>query len=118
MPRILIVDDELDIILLLAAYLSRNGYEIQTAQSKKEFLGLLKLFKPDLVILDVMLGEDNGRDICKEIKAAEHKDIPVLLCSAIPEMLDNYEECHANHTLEKPFELSVLLETVRKLLSN
>ena len=118
MRRLLVVDDEPDISYLLVAYLSRKGYEVQSAKSKQEFFHFLDLFKPDLIILDVMLGPENGRDICKEIKAAEYKHIPVLLCSAIPEMLDNYEECHANYTIEKPFELKVLLQAVKKLLDD
>lgn len=116
MSRILIVDDEQDILHLVSMFLSSKGYEVRTAKSKTEFFDLLPSFKPDLIILDVMLGADNGRDICKEIKAAEHKHIPVILYSAIPQMLANYEECNANDTLEKPFPLSELLKKVTKAL--
>ena len=117
MHRILIVDDEPDVLHLVSVCLSMKGYNVCTAKSKGSFFELLSSFKPDLIILDVMLGPDNGRDICKEIKAAEHKHIPIILCSAVPEMLAKFEECNANDTLEKPFPLQLLFEKVYKLLA-
>jgi two-component system alkaline phosphatase synthesis response regulator PhoP len=117
MPRILVVDDEPDILHLVSVSLSVKGYDVRTAKSKAGFFELLSAFKPDLIILDVMLGPDNGREICREIRAAEHKHIPIVLCSAVPEMLAKYEECNANDTLEKPFPLSLLFEKVNKLLT-
>src|ERR1700712_2343142 len=117
MQRIVVVDDEPDILHLVSMSLSKKGYEVKTAKSKTEFLELLPSFKPDLIILDVMLGADNGRDICKEIKAAEHRHIPIILYSAVAHMLANFEECNANDTLEKPFPLSELFIKVTKALS-
>jgi len=117
MLRILVVDDEPDILHLVVSFLYSKGFSVKTAKSKIEFIPLLTSFKPDLIILDVMLGGDNGRDICKEIKAAEHKHIPVILYSANPEMLQNYEECNANYVLEKPFSLSALYSKVNEALT-
>ena len=116
MPRILVVDDEVDILHLLSVCLRTKGYIVQTAKTKTEFFDLLISFKPDLIILDVMLGPDNGREICKQIKAAEHKHIPIILYSAVPTMLANFEECNANDTLDKPFLLADLYEKVEKVL--
>jgi DNA-binding response OmpR family regulator len=116
MERILVVDDEPDILQLISLCLSTKGYEVKTAKSKQEFFNLLISYTPDLIILDVMLGNDNGRDICKEIKAAQHKHIPIILYSAVPTFLDNYEECNADDILHKPFLLVDLYEKVNKAL--
>jgi len=113
MPKILVLDDEPDILLLVETILKTNGYEVQKASSKIQFLELLSWFKPDLVIIDVMLSGDDGRDICREIKAAEHSHIPVILYSADNSLLENYKECNADYTLDKPFEINVLLDKVK-----
>jgi len=94
-----------------------NGYDVRTVINRNQFLALLYSFNPDLIILDVMVGGDDGRDICREIKAAGHRQIPVILYSANPELLVNYRECNADDVLNKPFEIKELLEKVRNGLS-
>ena len=114
MPKILVLDDQTDILYLMETVLRLHGYEVQTAFSKDKFYELLSSFKPQLVILDVMIGGDDGRDICREIKAAEHKHIPVILYSANPDLLLDFQECHANDVLEKPFAIKDLLSKIEK----
>lgn len=115
--KVLIVDDEADILHLVTLSLLTNGYEIMKAKSKAELLPLLSDFKPDVLLLDVNLGTDNGREICKIIKAAEHRHIYVILMSALPDALQNAEECGANEVLEKPFSIPVLLEKIEKAVA-
>lgn len=116
MARILIVDDEPDMLHLISTLLLKKGFEVQTALSKKELLLFLDSFKPQLIILDVMMKGENGRDICKQIKAAEHRHIPVILYSANPEMLADYQACDADDSLEKPFSFSTLFEKINRAL--
>ena len=115
MITILVVDDAEDILFLLKITLEKSGYSVRTATTKAAFLAWLESADPDLIILDVMLGEDNGRDICQEIKLTNRKHIPIMLYSAVASNLADYKACEANDILEKPFELEVLLEKVRRL---
>ncbi|MCP9753516.1 response regulator transcription factor [Ferruginibacter sp. HRS2-29] len=117
MATILVVDDHEDLLYLMTTCLTLKGYSVRTARSKSEFLDSLGALDPDLIILDVMLGQDNGRDLCKEIKSSRHKHIPILLYSAVSHLLDDFEECQADGILEKPFEINVLLQEVQGLIS-
>jgi len=115
MARILIVDDSDDLLGMLSMMLKIRGYEIITSNN---FLGTIKCinsFQPDLLMLDVLLGDHNGRDICKEIKKF-FPNLPILLMSASPKLLMNFKECNADAILEKPFEMEVLNQTVSALL--
>jgi len=115
MAKILIVDDSDDLLEMLSMMLKIRGYEIITCDN---FLGTIKCinsFQPDLLMLDVLLGNHNGRDICKEIKKF-FPNLPILLMSASHELLRNFKECNADAILEKPFEMDVLNQTVSALL--
>ena len=116
MAKILVADDQADLLQLVDTILTMAGHHVVTAKSREEFLSRLSSLKPDVIILDVMIGADNGRDICREIKAAEHKHIPVILYSANPELLESYEECAADDVLHKPFEIKLLVDKVNRVL--
>ena len=116
MARIALVDDQHDILHLLHVCLSRIGHETAAAASKKELINLLNNFNPQLIILDVNLGPENGRDICREIKNSENHHIPIILYSANNSMLQNHHECQADDVLDKPFEIRDLIAKVNKAL--
>jgi len=118
MPRILVLDDEDDILYLVEAILQMEGHEVRTAKTKSQFLEILNSFQPHLVILDVMIKGDDGREICREIKAAEHRHIPVILYSANPKLLENFSECSANYIIEKPFEMKHFIDKIKEGLSH
>ena len=75
----------------------------------------ISLFEPDLILLDVLLRQENGRDMCRKIKE-ENKVLPIVLISANPNLLKNFEECEADAVIEKPFEMQTVMTTVDKLL--
>ena len=83
--KILVVDDDIDIINILQTILSNEGYQVVTANDKKEGLEKMKAEKPDLAILDVMMTTQyEGFELAKEIRETpEIKDIPVLLQTSI-----------------------------------
>jgi DNA-binding response OmpR family regulator len=112
------VDDELDILNLMTVFLKNQGYETTGARSKEELLNTLPEYDPDLIILDVLLGAHDGREICQEINAAKNSQIPILLYSANAQMLLNYPDCGASDVLEKPFSLYTLHEKVEGLLNS
>ena len=118
MKKILILDDADDLLDLLTVFLTTNGFKVRTASSKRELDHILPVIMPDLILIDVRLGGYDGREICNEIKKnASTTHIPVILLSASPELLKDYEKCGATATIEKPFSLGILLLKIKEVLS-
>ncbi|MES2429728.1 MAG: response regulator [Bacteroidota bacterium] len=113
--KILVVDDAEDIVGLLTILLTKNNFEVETAYSNKTLLDKMHTFFPDLILLDVNLNGENGRDICKQIKDTGNK-APIILMSANHELLANHEECKACDVIEKPFLLDKVLSKINALL--
>jgi DNA-binding response OmpR family regulator len=78
--KVLIVDDERGIIEVLEAYLERQGYEIQSAENGVEALRKVKSFDPDLMILDLMLPDISGEEVCRLVRM--ESDLPILMLTA------------------------------------
>jgi DNA-binding response OmpR family regulator len=114
MKRVLVVDDDLDILELVQMALSMNGYTVQTVSKWESMDDTIHSFRPQLVLLDVSLGTADGRDLCRKIKASpETSSIAVVLFSANIEMQKSVGECKANSFLPKPFDLQRLVKTIR-----
>ena len=85
MPKILIIDDDPDIVEAMRVVLESRDYQVNSAKSGQEGLKKVKLDKPDLIILDIMMETgDAGFEVAREIKK-EHQDIPILMLTAIKE---------------------------------
>ncbi len=113
MNKILVVDDDTDILGLVEIMLHSNNYQVKAISRWEEIDSSIHNFRPDLILLDVSLGGADGREICKSIKEAkETSDLPVILFSANPEMGKFIEECRAQSFIPKPFELKNLLKTI------
>jgi DNA-binding response OmpR family regulator len=78
--KVLIVDDERGIIEVLEAYLERQGYEIQSAENGVEALRKVKSFQPDIIILDLMLPDISGEEVCRLVRM--ESDVPILMLTA------------------------------------
>jgi len=116
LKKVLIVDDEEDILFLLKSYLSKR-YEVATVLSCEHGLEIFYSFKPDLVLLDVNVGTSDGRVMCKTIKAqAEYRHIPVILISAHRDNLLEYANYGATSVMEKPFNFPKVLATIQSHL--
>jgi CheY-like chemotaxis protein len=116
--KILVVDDEKDIITELEFILRKKGFEVITAANGKEALELVKVNKPDLVILDLFMPIVGGVQFGKELKTNnETKNIPVILLTA---SVDNVEEkrieCMADAYVLKPFDYREVMEKIYKFL--
>jgi two-component system phosphate regulon response regulator PhoB len=117
--RILVVDDEKDILELIDYNLSKNGYKVKTVPSGEEALELIKDNDYDLIILDLMLPGVDGFDLCKIIKADKHKaNIPIVMVTAKAEEADKVAglEIGADHYVTKPFSPRELLAIVKATL--
>jgi DNA-binding response OmpR family regulator len=107
------VDDTRDILDALVIIMTMQGHEVKGVSTKAELFKELAIKKPDVLLLDVFLSYADGRDICKEIKSTQgYESISIVLISASPRLLDNFEECKADAILEKPFDLSHLVKLV------
>lgn len=119
MKKILIVDDEPDIIEILKFVLETNGYECITANDGEEGLKLAKEASPNLIILDVMMPKMNGYKISRLLKFdAKYKNIPILMLTARSQEGDKLigEETGADEYITKPFQVDVVLEKVKSYL--
>ncbi len=116
---VLIVDDEYTTIDLLMAILKPYDYNLIGAQSGKEALDIIQKEKVDLVLLDLMMPEMNGYDVCKAIKGDKNtRAIPVLVISALSEVQDNIKamEVGAEGFLAKPFNNKLVVVYVQTLI--
>jgi DNA-binding response OmpR family regulator len=116
MPKILAVDDELNILELLKLYLEREGFQVMTASTGEEALGKLGSFAPDLVILDLMLPDMDGFEICRIVRSKS--SVPVLMLTARKEDVDKIVglEMGADDYLTKPFNPRELIARIRAVL--
>ncbi len=116
MVKILIVDDSLDLLEALSAFLQKKGYKVKTVSTGEMIKTVLSEFEPDVLLLDVNLGGHDGRKLCKEIKEQINIKLPVILFSASPDLLRNYEECNADAVIEKPFDINTVIKKINMVL--
>lgn len=119
--KVLIVDDEQDIVETLKFMLEVEGIECITAYDGEEALNIAKSEKPDLMILDVMLPKINGYKICRLLKFdAKYKNIPILMITARSQEEDKAigEETGADEYITKPFDINEVVEKVKARLLN
>ena len=117
--KILIVDDEADILTLLEYNLKKAGFKVISAKDGPEALELTKKERPDLIILDIMLPSMEGTEICKVIKKDEvTSHIPVIMLTAKGEEVDRIVglELGAEDYITKPFSPRELILRVRAIL--
>lgn len=117
--KILLVDDEPDILEFVGYNLKKEGFEIQTASNGIEGLKKTKIFKPDLILLDVMMPQMDGMEMCGELRKLDSfKDTLVVFLSARAEdfsQLAGYE-AGANDYILKPIKPKVLISKLNALL--
>lgn len=117
--RILVVDDEPQLVEVVKMRLEANGYQIITAYDGQEALEKARKERPDLIILDLMLPKVDGYKVCRMLKFDEkYKNIPVILFSARAQDSDQKLglEVGADAYIIKPFEPVALLAKIKELI--
>lgn len=117
--KILIVDDEKDLVETLKVLLESENYEVIVAFDGKEGLQKAKEENPDLILMDVLMPHLNGYQVCRELKKDPHyKHIPIVMLTAKTQETDRFWgiESGADEYLTKPFESDALLSTLGKKL--
>lgn len=116
-PRILVVDDDPEIRKLLARYVESQGFRVLLAASCQELRDQLATHHVDLIVLDVMLPDGSGLDMCRDLRA-QRSSVPIILLTALKEDVDRIIglEIGADDYLGKPFNPRELIARVRAVL--
>jgi len=114
--KILIVEDDLDMQEMMVSFMQKNGFMVIAANNADELTEKLKSQRVDLILLDVMLGDENGISICREIR--ETNNIPIIIVSALSADQDRLSgfEVGADDYIVKPFNPQILLAKVKAIL--
>ncbi len=119
MKTILVVDDEEEICSSLEDVFNEEGFIVYTARNSKEALNILQKIVPDLILLDIVLPEVNGIELCKKIKKnLSFENVPVILMTSFDNeerKVDSYI-AGANNYITKPFEIDDLVLKIRNEL--
>lgn len=111
--KVLVVDDDLDILDSISIVLETEGYDVATTPRANEAFSTTKTFVPDLIILDLLLSGEDGSVICSGLKAKkETNNIPVIMMSAHPSAADVVKKAGADDFLSKPFNIDDLIKKV------
>ncbi len=118
MARILIIDDEEDVLIPLRGILQNRGFEVATLSRASTAFMTVDVFKPDVILLDIKLAEHDGRDICFQLKANNRtKRVKILLCSGYITNKEEYIEYGADGFVEKPIVIDNLVQQIKQLVA-
>jgi two-component system phosphate regulon response regulator PhoB len=119
MERVLIVDDDPDIVRLVSYNLTHAGYEVQTAPTGRKALELIQQHPPDLIVLDLMLPDVDGMEVCRSLRQqAPSRRIPIVMLTARGEEIDRVVgfELGADDYVAKPFSPRELVLRIKSIL--
>lgn len=115
--KVLIIDDDQDILEPLSLLLEDEGYHVATTPKGEMTYTKIMEFHPDIVLLDLLISGSDGREICKQLKENKKTNaIPVIMMSAHPGAQDDSKRAGANAFIAKPFETDYLLRLIKKTL--
>jgi twitching motility two-component system response regulator PilG len=117
--KILIVEDEDTLLKLEATLLTSKGYDVEGVMNGQSALESMLTFKPDLVLLDIMIPGVDGFEVCQRIKDnPATKDIPVIMLTAKKsrEDMERGEQVGADWYITKPFKSAMVIETIQKFI--
>ena len=114
--KILVIDDDVNICDLLQMYLEKEGYEVRTANDGAEGVTAFRMYEPDMVLLDIMLPQKDGWQICREIREQSSK--PIIMISAKGETIDKVLglELGADDYIVKPLDMKEVFARIKAVL--
>lgn len=119
MKKILIVDDEIDVVEVVTVLLEHEGYEILKAYDGQEALDVIENVTPDLIILDIMIPKIDGVEVCKRMRKQEKlNEIPIVMFSAKLSAIDKKEsfDAGADGFISKPFNARGFIAGIKTYL--
>jgi DNA-binding response OmpR family regulator len=118
MSRIFVVDDQNDILDVLEQVLVQEGFEVKTSPTSHGILDTIEEFKPNLILLDTFIGEEDGREACGNLKTNEKtKNIPIIMLSADRRVEKSAKEVGADEFIPKPFSVFTLMYQIERCLA-
>ncbi len=113
MFKILVIDDDVDLQFLGSSLLRQKGFDVFSLAKTDSIFSCINFFKPHLILLDVKLGDQDGRNICQQLKEnPETKSIKIILYSAFPETSVEYAKYGADDFVVKPYKLDQLITRI------
>lgn len=117
--KILIADDDVDIVRLMQLRLEKSGYSVLAANSGLQAMEIARKEKPDLILLDINMPPPNGFQVCRELREdPDFRDTPIIFLTGKTTDSDKFwgKEAGANEYITKPYEGEELLQKIKKLL--
>lgn len=116
MKKVLVVDDNEEIRKVMNLLLTHYGYKVSLAYSYESLLSMVKVEKPDFILLDVVLDNEDGKVICKKLKQNEEtQDICIIIFSGFEDELKEYEIYNADWVMDKYCDITDLIEVLETL---
>ena len=117
--RIIVIEDEDNVRETLDLLLTNAGFMVRSSATGNDIFNTINEFNPDVILLDVLLDDLDGRDICRSIKEnPETKPIPVIMLSGVPDVYNAITDVGANDVVSKPFDEKTLIHRIERQLSN
>jgi len=117
MKKVLLIDDDLDLLEVLAAGLAFFGFEVNTSSYTTDIHSLATKYQPDIVIIDYIMKDINGGEMCSALKKKEAtKNLPVIILSAYDKVINSLGNYGCNAFISKPFDLQDLINNIRCIL--
>lgn len=119
MKKILLLDDNLDIVQIVEEVLAYENFEVKSATKSLGFLPLVEQYNPDMIILDYRLQDGNGGEVCHAIKQhPRFKHIPIIIFTAYMQPGLDLAKYGCNAVISKPFDLDNLVDTIKNLIDS
>ncbi|HLZ88616.1 MAG TPA: response regulator [Puia sp.] len=116
--RVLILDDDLDILQICTIVLRKKGFDVQTLNNSNQVVNQVKAWHPDVILMDNWIPGPGGIEATRLLKLApETQDIPVIFFSANSNVTQLAHEAHADYFLQKPFDITELEAIVQMALT-
>jgi DNA-binding response OmpR family regulator len=113
MKKVLIVDDNSDILWVVETILKRYGFDVLSTLKGEEVMAKTKKYNPQLILLDVFLSGMDGIEVCNTLKSTpETKNIPIIMFSAHTNSQDLMKFCKADDFVAKPFDSNELVKKI------
>ncbi len=110
MKKILVVDDDPDILEIVKYILTLRGFDVQTHSTGLDLSEVVMSYDPNLILLDILLPGKLGTQACKELKLVH--TIPIILFSAHSDERKSFEKWNADAFIQKPFDIDQLVDTI------
>lgn len=119
MRKLLLVDDDADLLYSMQRLLAFYDYSIKAVKDGKTMFREIDGFHPDIILMDVMLSDEDGRELCRALReVSNYNQVTVILFSGSPKHLKDLQECGADGAIEKPFTMADLINQINFAVMN